>query len=337
MKPSQIPAIDALLTAGTGGPIGPGFDPEAVGAVQDLLRGQGFSRMPGLRDKSRGVFGKGTTRAVATFRRDQGLPDGGTVDQDTLAQLVQVPAIVPIVSQAYVTLVLDFDFDKFVKLVSLVAIVEGAGKFAALCLNTDHAGLSVGIIQWAQKPKRLHELIDACNTAQPDATLRAFGGQANVDGVLAHTDLGKGGLNDDGSSADPVHFDLIRDPWKARFKAACLDPPLQAVQVDTAVADFKASFANIQAKMPKITSERQVAFTIDLANQFGNGGAKSIYDQAVAGLADPNDPAELLGGMRDISVAKLAAKFPKLPQVARAGADRRDFFIETPLLVDTAF
>ena len=61
MSLSRIAAIDALL-AGTGGPIGPGSDREAVGAVQDLLRGHGASGMPGPVSKARGVFGPDITR-----------------------------------------------------------------------------------------------------------------------------------------------------------------------------------------------------------------------------------------------------------------------------------
>jgi peptidoglycan hydrolase-like protein with peptidoglycan-binding domain len=333
MKSSGIAEIDDLI-AGSGAPIGPGSDPKAVVGVQDLLLGHGFGRMPGLRDASHGTFGKATGRAVAAFRKAQGLADGDVVDRDTLLQLVQAPAPTPVVSRPYVTIVLEFDFTSLVKLVSLVAVVEGAGKFAALCLNTDRAGLSVGIIQWAQKPGRLHDLIAAFNTTQAESTAVAFGGQQNVDDALGHTATLHGGVNADGTSADLINFDLIRDPWKARFRNACLDPALQAVQVNAAVASFQQTFAKIDTSMPKITSERQVAFMIDLANQFGDGGAQKLYDSSQAGI---DDPIALLGAIRDASVAKLTTLFPTLPQVARAGQDRRDFFIKTDLLADTVF
>src|SRR5262249_32952604 len=120
---SGIQAIDDLV-AGTGSPIAPGSDPAAVGAIQDLLRGQGFARMPGVRESSRGKYGKNTIKAVRAFRRQQGLPDDTKVDQQTLLQLIQVPASNPIASQAYVTLVLNINFTQIVRLVSLVAIVE---------------------------------------------------------------------------------------------------------------------------------------------------------------------------------------------------------------------
>jgi peptidoglycan hydrolase-like protein with peptidoglycan-binding domain len=329
---SGIQAIDDLV-AGTGSPIGPSSDAAAIGAIQDLLRGQGFARMPGLRESSRGKYGKNTIKAVGAFRRKHGLPDDTKVDQQTLLQLIQVPASTPIVSQAYVTLVLNIDFSQLVRLVSLVAIVEGAGKFAALCFNTDHAGLSVGIIQWAQKPKRLHELIDAMEQNQAVATEVALGGKDIVTNVLTFTAKPKGGVKDNGTTTDP-NFDLIRDPWKTRFKNACLDPTLQAVQVTAAVDAFTKSAANIKTNMPKLTTERQVAFTLDLANQFGDGGAQKIYNQVEGPITDP---IALLEAMRDASVDKLNAKFPDLPQIAQAGADRRNFFITTDLLKDTPF
>jgi hypothetical protein len=329
---SGIKAIDDLL-AGIGAAIGPGSDPEGIGAVQDLLRGQGFVRMPDLRESSRGKYGKNTIRAVGAFRRKLGLPDDTKVDQQTLLQLIQVPASTPIVSQAYVTLVLNINFTQIVRLVSLVAIVEGAGKFAALCLNTDHAGLSVGIIQWAQKPKRLNELINAMETNQATATEAAFGGGTNVTGLLTFTGGTNGGVKADGTATD-AKFDLIRDPWKARFKNACLDPTLQAVQVTAAADAFTNSAAKIKTNMPKITTERQVAFTLDLANQFGDGGAQKIYDQVQSPITDP---IALLEAMRDASVDKLSTKFPDLPQIAQAGADRRNFFITTDLLKDNPF
>jgi hypothetical protein len=100
------------------------------------------------------------------------------------------------------------------------------------------------------------------------------------------------------------------------------------------VASFQKTFAKIGASMPKITTERQVAFMIDLANQFGDGGAQKLYDSSQAGI---DDPIALLEAIRDASVTRLTTLFPKLPQVARAGQDRRDFFIKTDLLADTTF
>ncbi len=332
MKPSQIPPIDDLL-GGKGNPIGPDADATAVGAVQDLLRGHGFSKMPGPGDAGRGQFGPATTKALADFRAAHGLPPGETVDQAALRQLIEVPAVAPVASQAYITLVLDIDFDPLVKLVVLVAAVEGAGKFAALNLNTDKAGLSVGIIQWAQKPKRLNELLTAFQTAR-SATLNALFGADKVTGVLGHTAKLNGGVNPvDGATTD-TRFDLIKEPWKSRFRAACLDPSLQAVQVTAARAAFDKSSKAILTNMPKLTSERSIAFALDLANQFGDAGAKKLYDQAELGLTDQK---ALLVKMRDLSVAKLTELFPKLPQAAQAGADRRNFFLSTGLLADSVF
>lgn len=343
MADSGIQRIDELL-AGTGAPLKPGehdtnptVEEGPVGAVQDLLRGHGFRRLPGLRDASRGKFGKGTEKAIRAFRKDHGLPDSAEIDQRLLEELIDAPASSPIASQAYVTLVLDIAFTGLAKLVSLVAIVEGAGKFGALCKNTDKAGLSVGIIQWAQRPLRLAELLRAFQADQATTSEAIFGGAAVLSSLIAHTEKVdaankiKGGVKEIGETTDPK-FNLIVEPWITRFRQASLHRDLQIVQMTTAAAAFQKSANNIKNKMPLLKSEREVAFGLDLANQFGDGGAKSIYD-ACAGAAN------LLEAMRDESVTRLKnnPKFKKQPSIPAAAKDRRDFFIKTERLSNDPF
>ncbi len=344
MVQSGVARIDDLL-AGTGAPLAAGdSDALAVGLVQDLLRGQGYRRMPGVLDASRGTFGKGTKKAVVAFRKATNLPDGDAVDQNTLLKLVKRPATEPIASQGYVTLVLGIEFTSLVKLVALVAAVEGGGKFASLCKNTDTAGLSVGIIQWAQKPGALHELLGkfingttmaAGADKQPDLTNQLFGGAAPFTGLQTLTGLAKGGLNADGTAKNAA-FDLVRDPWVGRFKTASLKPELQVIQVNAAADRFKGSVDKIKANMPKITSERGTAFMVDLANQFGDGGANSVYNAVEAASTTE---ADLLVKVRDESAARLESIFKAKgkseqtrKKIVAAGLARRQFFIDTPLL-----
>ena len=346
MMQSGVKRIDDLL-AGTGAAIAAGeADAAAVGLVQDLLRGQGYRRMPSVLDASRGTFGKGTTKAVVAFRKATNLPDGDDVDQATLVKLVQRPATEPIASPGYITLVLGINFTGLIKLVSLVSAVEGGGKFASLCKNTDTAGLSVGIIQWAQKPGALHELlgkfvdgstIAAAADKQPDLTKQIFGGAALFAGLQTLTGLAKGGVKADGTFTNAA-FDLIHDPWVGRFKAASLRPELQIIQVNAAVDRFKSSVDKIKASMPKVTSERGTAFIVDLANQFGDGGAKSIYTAVEAAATGE---ADLLAKARDESSARLSSIFTAkgkseatIKKIVAAGVARRQFFIDTPLLSD---
>lgn len=330
MALSQIPSIDALY-AGTGSSIGEASDEAGVGAVQDLLRSHGFTRLPPIHAAGRGKFGPHTRAAVKLFRQSRGLPAADVVDRQMLLELINAPMEMPIVSQVNVTLCLNIDFTNFLKMVTLVAAVEGAGKFGALNRNCNRGGLSLGIIQWSQASGRLNRLLQAFQADAPQILAVLLGGPANVTGILAHTAKPRGGLNANGTTTDAA-FDLIRDPWLFRLRSVCRDTTLQKIQVQTARSDFANSFQMIHTQMPKLTMERAVAFALDLANQFGDTGAKSIYDAVESGI---NDQKPLLIAMRDRSTAKLKTLFPNLPQVARAGTARRNFFISTGLLDDT--
>jgi len=57
----------------------------------------------------------------------------------------------------------------------LTAIMEGLGKFGSLNLNADKAGLSFGIIQWAQRPKRLIDILEAFSKADASKYVSIFG------------------------------------------------------------------------------------------------------------------------------------------------------------------
>ena len=277
MADSGIDRIDKLL-AGTAGPITSEDAPaDAVGAVQDLLRGHGY-KTAGLRVPGYQKFGPGTQKAVKAFRKAQGLKEEPIVDRQTLRKLVDLPATNPIISRPYLTLVLNKQYSGFGKLVSLVAIVEGAGQFGALCLNTDRAGLSVGIIQWAQKPKRLAELVEQWWDAKAKEVIRPLLGyaptaDAEFKKLTDHLKKPRGGTNEEGKTTDPA-FDLIADPWKTRFKNACLNRRLQELQVDAAVAAFTASHQLIKTNMPKFFSELGVAFTIDLGTSSETAGRR---------------------------------------------------------------
>ena len=318
-----IPRIDDLYQgAAVTAPIRPG-DPDrlAVGAVQDLLSGHKAGHMPSLADHDYGLFGPATTQAVAGFRTANGLPPDSTVDGATLQALVRVAAPAPRASRAYLALFLDFAFTGMTKCLCLTSQVEGAGAFAALNLNTDKAGLSYGVIQWAQSQLRLQEILAAFNTADRANFVRIFGdGQAAVaDGLLAHVAKPRGGTDANGDTTDPA-YDLVAAPWPARFQEAALTPGFQPVQVKTALAAFQQSFHVLQSYATEIATERQVAFMLDLANQYGDGGAKRQYQNAGASGA---------GG--DAIIRSIAAAAPSAYQ------PRRQFFLTTTMLDDTPF
>jgi hypothetical protein len=312
-------------------PIGPGdTDTNSIGLVQQMLAGQGQTGLPNLLSPDYGVFGPRTVAAVQNFRAQQGLPAGDRIDAQCLRTLVQAGAPAAVASRGYMTLVLDCSYTGLAKILSVVAQMEGAGKFGALNLNTDKAGLSFGLIQWAQKPGRLEEILQAFSaTRAADFTNIFGGGDANLAAqLIAHTRLPNGGVDPASGQTINHAFDLVNEPWVSRFRQAAQFKPFQQVQVQTAVNDFAASLSRLQQYAPQLTSERAVGFMLDLANQFGDGGARRIFQAVVQpGLA----LGDLLQGMADESVARMQDPF-------KAGTQaRRQHFITTTFLSDGPF
>ncbi len=312
-------------------PIGPGeADRDSVGVVQLMLAGMGLRGLPNLLSPDYGLFGPRTMAAVQTFRLQQGLPAGSAVDGQCFKALVQANAPEPVASRGYITLALDFPYGGLVKILSVVAQMEGAGKFGAMNLNTDKAGLSFGLIQWAQKPGRLAEILRAFALADPVAFAGFFtGGDANQAAeFVAHVKLAAGGVDPEtGETTNPA-FDLVREPWVSRFQQAALFKPYQQVQVKTALEDFAASLKKIQSYAPQLTSERALGFMIDLANQFGDAGAQRVY-QSVAQQGVPVE--ELLQAVAEESVARMPDPFKSGTQA------RRQHFLTTEFLSDAVF
>jgi len=119
--------------------------------------------------------------------------------------------------------------------------MEGAGEFAALNLNTDRAGLSFGLLQWAQKPGRLAERLAVFRTANTDQFAEIFGGSDTANRLMKHAPKTNGGISPaTGETTDPA-FDLIREPWISRFRRAASSRAFQKVQVETAMASFRNS------------------------------------------------------------------------------------------------
>jgi peptidoglycan hydrolase-like protein with peptidoglycan-binding domain len=322
-----IARIDALF-GDSGDAIAAGdADAAAVGALQDLLIGHGF-RLPGPLGAGRGSYGPQTTRCVAEFQRRCGLPATGTVDTPTLRALVERPSTNAVASQGYLALVLDVQFEGMTRLMCLTTQFEGAGRFGAINRNTDRAGLSFGLIQWAQKPGRLAELLRAFDAAAHDPFVRILGsGDAELARrLVAHTGRPRGGTDANGVTTDPA-FDLVAEPWLGRFREAAMHPALQRVQVDAAVAAFEASLARLRQHAPQLQTEREIAFMLDLANQHGDAGARSIFVAAGPDLA----------ALADESVRRVKAQFGSASAEAAATRARRDAFRTSGLLRDTPF
>ncbi|HWE48410.1 MAG TPA: peptidoglycan-binding domain-containing protein [Bryobacteraceae bacterium] len=320
MIPTGIPKVDSLWEHAAEPPIARGDpDAEAVVAIQQLLLG--YKASIGIPD---GIFGPGTARAVSVFQGNNGREPTGQVDHDTLRMLAEKDPPSPIISRAYLALVLDCEWSGFNRLVAITAGCEGAGKFAAINPNTDGAGLSFGLIQWAQRPKRLNELVNAFQQAQPDRFVEIFGaGELGVaSGLLAHTAKPNGGVTDGGKTTDPA-FNLTDDVWTSRFAAAALDRVWQKTQLDCAIAAFRQSCTSIRTFLPVARSERAFAFLLDTANQHGDNGLKNICAACVTPVMD--EPAALQA-IENESVRRVTRQFGEGSNEVKSTRDRRDLF-----------
>lgn len=327
----EIGRIDQLLAGRVVAPIAQTeTDREAVAIVQDLLTCQGFGSLPGLLSPQRGMFGSRTVQSITAFQNSCSLPANGQVDRATLEKLISRTAPDPRATQAYLTLVLGNSYSGMYRVLSLVAQMEGVGRFAALNRNTDGAGLSFGLIQWAQGPGRLVDILKAFRDAARDSFVNIFGAgdPALAADLITHVSRKNGGvMKDNGVTTDP-DFDLVAGRWIERFQQAAVLPLYQAVQVRTAVMAFQKSRAAIQAYAPQLASERAVSFMIDVANQYGDAGVKDLYQTVTqAGMTE----MDLLEAIADESVRRIAAKF-------KVGVRaRRDVFLNTRLLSDEQF
>jgi hypothetical protein len=312
---------------------------DTIGSIQDLLRGHGAAGMPNLASARYGLpkqgtqaFDTRTLRAIHEFQKKHGLQVRDAVDAEMLRKLVVTPAKIPLATRPYLTLVLNKDWTPLTKVLSVVSIVEGGGRFDAVCANRDKAGLSVGIIQWAQKPGRLSELLEAWNTAAPAELSRIFGGDASLKAVRDQAKLGKEALNANGTSKNP-NLEFTKLQFLNAFREALGSSRLQAVQVDTAAASFRAIGLELAKFAAVITTAKGIAFMLDLANQHGPGGAKKIYLKAVKTTMNEKEAMETMTGE---SVDRLAAQFPPRPPLlesvfTRGGRERREFYLKTEI------
>jgi peptidoglycan hydrolase-like protein with peptidoglycan-binding domain len=328
-----IPRIDDLFSGRPASPIGPAEptpDRAAIGAVQDLLSGQGFAKMPNFLASSYGNFGAMTLDAVKRFQAAQQLPVTGAVDSPTLQALVSTPAQDPRITQAYLTLGLKLAYDGMRKLLAITAQMEGVGKFGAINRNTDKAGLSYGLIQWAQSRRRLPELLRAFQQADAALYTQIFGDgdSAMAEALIAHVSKPNGGVSSAGTTVAPK-FDLVAEPWVGRFKRAALEVKFQVAQVATAMTAFLNSYRAMREYASDVRTERGVGFMLDVANQFGDGGLKRLYTTVRRPGASEMDILEEIAAE---TVEEINRKFPGFGVGVRA---RRDGFLNTRMLADT--
>jgi peptidoglycan hydrolase-like protein with peptidoglycan-binding domain len=329
-----IASIDRLMSDASGPSID-ASDREAVGAVQALLSGHGYRGLPSLLDPSCGMFGPATRAAVTSFRTAQGFAASELVDGPTVRALVTVPASTPVLSRAYLALVLDVSFSGLLPVAAVTMQLEGGGRFGAANWNTDRCGLSFGLIQWAQKPGRLHELLLAMDTAHPDLFTGILGGgdPELARALLLHTAKASGGVDPRTGVTTDVRFNLIDEPWRSRFLAIGREPVFQKQQVTSALDAFEQSLRRIRRTTPVVTSQRGLTAMLDVANQFGDSGAASVTRAVMKpGMTEP----EFLLALESETVARISQKYGAGSPEARGTGNRRQLVRTTPLLSDLA-
>jgi len=322
--------IDGLLERKPSAlPLLPGQDIRAVGYLQDLLRGHGYAFLPDPRAATYSRYGSETRLAISAYRRKHDLDLTARKDcagSGLLRDLVDRPAPAAAVCPAYIPLVLDVAFTPILRFVWLTSLFETGGVFENLNLNMDQCGVSFGILQWSQKAGQLHRILQSCRTREPAEWTRIMADHGITSGnaLVDYTATANGGLNARGWAIDPA-FELTKDPWRIMLVTLGASQPMQRVQLELASETYSVELARVTAYAGSDTSERVVAFLLDLANQFGPARVEEQYKRA----AQPGvSESAILKSMEDAFIALARLQFQ--PQV-RA---RREFFRTTKQLSD---
>jgi len=143
------------------------------------------------------------------------------------------------------------------------------GSYASLNRNTDGAGLSFGILQWAQRPGSLGKLLAAMHQADPAAFARIFG--SSWQQLLSTTQAA--------SLASVDGQVLWKRPWTSRFKEAGDYEVFRAVQRRMAQEGTHFRGAVDAARILGVATERSMSLFFDTAVQQGPGAARTVARQ----------------------------------------------------------
>lgn len=156
-------------------------------------------------------------------------------------------------------------------------VSRNEGNPDSVNLNTDRAGLSWGIIQWAQAPGTLGVVLTKCNEADLEAFRRIFGSSWSE--LLRVTNA-----SSEGSRLAPVGVVVLwAEPWVSRFREAGRHTAFQDTQYTLAAEGEHFQVALATAKVLNVRSERAMAVVYDRAVQQGNNALK-IAESLVAKL-----------------------------------------------------
>ena len=176
----------------------------------------------------------------------------------------------------------------------LARVSKHEGRHDSLNLNYDGAGLSFGIIQWAQKPGSLGVLLAEMQRTDPARFATTFG--QDWPALLQTTAAG---------SLAPVGGQVLwREPWVSRFQAAGRDPVFVAVQNRLAKNGEHFQGAIEAARELGVATERSLALLYDTSVQQGPAFAKRLARRVRARITG--------GGAAAVSYPELLATYAQL-------------------------
>jgi hypothetical protein len=167
---------------------------------------------------------------------------------------------------------------------SVVAYVAGRESGRAIDpgatnLNTDSAGLSYGITQWAQKTGMLGALLNKMYAADPEAFKQIFGMPWKE--LLSVTNA-----KETVDRMKPVGGVLLwQEPWVGRFKRAAQHPPFVEAQWKMAEEGPHIRGAEKIARILNTKTPRALVLFLDRTNQQGAGNPLAIARSLAAKYA----------------------------------------------------
>ena len=145
----------------------------------------------------------------------------------------------------------------------IARVSKHEGKYDSLNLNLDGAGLSFGIIQWAQIVGNLGKLLTAMQQADPATFAATFG--PHWQELLAVTNAPARGAR-----MAPVDGAVLwKEPWVSRFRQAGQTPVFIQVQNRVAAQGHHWQGAVEAARDLGIATERSLALLYDTSVQQG--------------------------------------------------------------------
>ena len=214
-----------------------------------------------------GVYGQDTQKAVASFQREQNLPETGEVDDVTFQRLTN--AAIPSV---------------FLRSLQITADYEGTG-FGLANGNFDGAGITWGIVGFTFANGELVRMLQEIDQRLPQVFSNAFGPlAARLRQVLA------------GSHADQMAFansisigngNHVAHDWDEAFHQLGADPGVRDIQLARVDTVYK-KIADDNAVALGLQEELSAALCFDVSVQ--NGGLKQSevarVQQSTAGQSE---------------------------------------------------